>query len=153
MPETDSDDAVSAGIAKGVLDTVLSDQLGRGESLNQAAGVLAGLAGVVTAFAATSPAIKLGIGEVGLVGAAAAAVVAVVGLTCRRPGREPKHVAQLVTLIIGATPAVSRASLRVADIGAAERNDRRLRNKGAFVLLSAALLAVAVVLLVAATID
>ena len=140
-------------VAKSVFDTLLSDQIGRGESLNAAAGVLAGLAGVVTTLAGTIA--SLTVHNVGLAGIAAAGlsvVLAIVGLLSRRPGREPVQAEFLLTRILETGDVtLTEDVLLYADAAAATRNDGRLRWKGWWTACSAIALAGAVILIVLAT--
>lgn len=139
-------------IARDVVATLLADQLSRSESLSSASGALAGLAGVVTTLAGIAP--RITGHRVGLAGTAAAglsAVLAVVALATRRPGREPVDIDLLVSRILDTKDvSLTEDVLLYADAAAAQRNDRRLRTKGALVILAASALAGAVALIVAA---
>jgi hypothetical protein len=81
---------------------VLADQIGRGESLHSGAGILAGLAGVITTLAGMSSILPHRFwGQVGLVGAGASAVLSVAVLLIRRPGRQPVGLKDFVDRILG----------------------------------------------------
>jgi len=138
-------------IARDAVDTVLMDQIARGESLHAGAGILAGLAGVITTLAGTSAILphRLG-GQIGLAGAGLSAVLAVAVLLIKRPGRQPVGLKEFVDRILTTGDVeLTEDVLLTVDLAAATRNDLRLRWKGVLIVLSALALAVAVLALVA----
>lgn len=75
--------------------------MGRADSLNASAGVLAGLGGVVTTLAGTvTHLINRNVGRAGIAAAGLSVVLAVVGLMWRRPGREPIDLDTLLDRIL-----------------------------------------------------
>ncbi|HLN15611.1 MAG TPA: hypothetical protein VK277_02550 [Acidimicrobiales bacterium] len=141
-------------VARDILDTALTDQIGRGESLHAGSGILVGLAGVMTTIGTTSSMLpERFLGRVGLCGAGVSAVLAVAVLLIRRPGRQPVDLKGAVDHILATSKVESiEDTLLTTDLGAAGRNDRRLRAKGILIVLSSLALAVAVVSLVAGSI-
>jgi hypothetical protein len=137
-----------------VVDTVLEDQLARGESVHAGAGILAGLAGVITTLAGTSSTLPHHVpGQLGMTAAGAAAVLAVTVLLVRRPGRQPVDLEHFVDQILRRSEVeLTEDVLLTVDLGAASRNEGRLRAKGVLIVLSALALAVAVIALVAGSI-
>ena len=137
-------------IATSVFDTLLSDQISRGDSLNATAGVLAGLSGVVTTLAGVVPNLTTRVvGKLGVTTAGLSVVFAVVALVLRRPGREPRRPQELLNEILNSEDAqLTEDVLLRADVAAAERNEKRLRQKAQWVVIAAILLAAAVLLLV-----
>lgn len=134
-----------------MVDTVLMDQIARGESLHAGAGILAGLAGVITTLAGTSTILphRLG-GQVGLIGAGLSAVLAVAVLLVKRPGRQPVGLKGFVDRILTTGDVeLAEDALLTVDLTAATSNNLRLQWKGVLVVLSALALAVAVLALVA----
>jgi len=137
-------------IAARVFGTLLSDQIARADSLNTTAGVFAGLGGVVTTLAGIVPGLDTKFaGRTGLCFAGVSVVLAVVALIARRPGREPVELERLLHRILNtADTTVTEDVLLETDAQAAKRNEKRLRSKTWWVVLSALSLAVAIVLLV-----
>ena len=138
-------------IAARVFDTLLSDQISRADSLNTTAGVFAGLGGVVTTLAGIVTGLDAKFaGKAGLCLAGASVVLAVIALIVRRPGREPIELDRLLHRILNtADTTLTEDVLLEADAQAADRNEKRLRDKTWWVVLSALSLAVAIVMLVA----
>lgn len=133
---------------------MLVDQIARGESLHSGAGILAGLAGVITTLAGMSQTLPHHFwGQVGLIGAGIAAVLSVAVLLVRRPGRQPVGLATFVDRILTtADVELTEDVLLTIDLAAGTRNDVRLRAKGVLIVLSALSLGVAVLALLAASI-
>lgn len=103
----------------------------RAESLNAAAGVFAGLGGVVTTLAriVTGLDVEL-VGRAGVSLAGVSVVLAVVALITRRPGREPIELDRLLHRILNiADTTLTEDVLLEADAQATARNERRLRAK------------------------
>ena len=150
MVQDTSDSQQRYEIAQAAILSLLADQLSRSDSLNSASGALAGLAGVETTLAGIVPGLTVqSVGLAGISAAGLSAVLAVVALATRRPGREPVDIDHpleriLDTVDVGRTLDV----LLFADVAAAKRNDKRLRAKGALVILAAFALALAVILIV-----
>ncbi len=141
-------------IARDVVDGILADQITRGESLHSGAGILAGLAGVITTLAGTSiPATQHTVGRIGLSLSGLSAVVAVAVLLLRRPGREPSHLRWLVEQVLDTGDLeVTEDALLTVDLGAVDRNETRLAWKGGLVVISALVLASAISVFVIAII-
>jgi hypothetical protein len=137
-------------VAVRVVNTLLSDQIARSDSLNTTAGVFAGLGGVVTTLAGIVNGLDAKVvGKIGVALAGLSVVLAVVALIWRRPGREPKQLEALLSLInVTFDTTVTEDVLLEADAKAATRNDSRLRGKTVWVVLAATSLAVAIILLV-----
>ncbi len=150
MVQDTSDSQQRYEIAQAAILSLLADQLSRSDSLNSASGALAGLAGVETTLAGIVPGLTVqSVGLAGISAAGLSAVLAVVALATRRPGREPVDIDHLLERILD-TVDVGRTLdvLLFADVAAAKRNDKRLRAKGALVILAAFALALAVILIV-----
>ncbi len=137
-------------IAGRVVSTLLSEQIARADSLNTTAGVFAGLGGVVTTLAGIVAGLdakadgKFGVSLAGL-----SVVLAVIALIWRRPGREPKQLEGLLSLIMATLDTtVTEIVLLETDAQAARRNDSRLRGKTIWVVSAATSLAAAMILLV-----
>lgn len=147
---TGADGREAHRIATKVFDTLLLDQITRGDSLNASAGVLAGLGGVVTTLAGVVPHLTTkNLGRLGVAGAGLSVVLAVVALILRRPGREPRQPQELLAEILASDDAqLTEDVLLRADVAAAERNDARLRHKAQWVVGAASTLAASVLLLV-----
>lgn len=113
------------------------------------------MGGVVVTLAAIVP--KLtgnGWGVSGISLAGLSVVIAVVGLLVRRPGREPKDPEGLVRQIIATEDAsLTEDVLLYFDVGAAGRNERRLKWKGVFAISATTSIAAGVVLIVFAIIQ
>jgi hypothetical protein len=149
--ETAGDDRRQYEIAAKVFDTLLADQIGRSDSLNASAGVFAGLGGVVVTLAGIVPGlVERFLGKAGIAAAGLSVIGGVGGLIWWRPGREPRDLQELLERILNTGDiTLTEDVLLEADVQAAIRNDRRLKNKAFWVVGSAGALALAVLLLVA----
>jgi hypothetical protein len=138
-------------IARDTVDTTLSDQIARGESLHAGAGILAGLAGVIVTLGGISSVLPhRALGQIGLIAAGVSAVFAVVVLVIGRPSRQPVDLADLVKdHILREDVSLTEDVLLTIDLGAVKRSARRLTWKARFTVGSAVALALAVSTLVA----
>lgn len=141
-------------LAEETVNTVLTDQIARGESLHSGAGILGGLAGVITTLAGMSSTLPHRfLGQVGLIAAGTSAVLAVSVLLVPRPGRQPRDLPGFVNEILAGTGGVAERFVLTVGMVAAAKNDRQLRWKGLLIVVSAVALTVAVSALVGGSIE